>query len=160
MLVCTFVVCKPPKTDFLALVHIICLPKLSLYHCFLLIHVLIFSSGYYGAVCGSTVNFCENNPCFNGGGCTSQLSGPVCNCGSKYQPYFSHSLYMTLCTGKFACFFCHLLIFYIFIKINFFETFFQKYHQSVKYFGSRSGPTFCLAWSGSKLFAKIISRGH
>ena len=32
------------------------------------------------------------------------------------------------------------------------------YHQSVKQFGSRSGPTFCRAYSGSKLFAKIISR--
>ena len=35
--------------------------------------------------------------------------------------------------------FCCLLIFF---KINFFEEFFQKYHQSVKQFGSRSGPTF------------------
>ena len=61
---------------------------------FLLIHALISSPGYYGAVCSSTVNFCENNPCFNGGGCTSQLSGPVCNCGSKYQQYFSQ-LFMT-----------------------------------------------------------------
>ena len=43
-------------------------------------------------------------------------------------------------------------------KINFFEIFFQEYHQSVKQFGSRSGPTFCRAWSGSKLFAKVISR--
>ena len=25
-------------------------------------------------------------------------------------------------------------------------------------FGSRSGPTFCQAWSGSKIFAKVISR--
>ena len=28
-----------------------------------------------------------------------------------------------------------------FFKINFFEKFFQEYHQSVKQFGSRSGPT-------------------
>ena len=34
--------------------------------------------------------------------------------------------------------------------------FFQKYHQSVKQFGSRSGPTLCWAWSGSKLFANDI----
>ena len=27
-------------------------------------------------------------------------------------------------------------------KINFFEKFFQEYHQNVKQFGSRSGPTF------------------
>ena len=29
---------------------------------------------------------------------------------------------------------------------------------SVKQFGSRSGQMFCRAWSGSKLFAKVISR--
>ena len=29
-----------------------------------------------------------------------------------------------------------------FFKINFFEKFFHEYHQSVKQFGSRSGPTF------------------
>ena len=42
-----------------------------------------------------------------------------------------------------------------FFKINYFKKFFQEYHQSVKQFGSRSGPTFCLAWSGSKLFTKV-----
>ena len=36
-------------------------------------------------------------------------------------------------------FFCHLLIDF---KINFFEKLFQKYHQSVKQLGSRSGLTF------------------
>ena len=35
---------------------------------------------------------------------------------------------------------------------------FFQYHPDVKQFGSRSGPTFCWAWSGSKLFAKVISR--
>ena len=29
---------------------------------------------------------------------------------------------------------------------------------SVKQFGSRSGPMVCWAWSGSKMFAKVISR--
>ena len=38
--------------------------------------------------------------------------------------------------------FCCLLIFF---KINFFEKFFQEYHQSVKQLGSRSGPTICRA---------------
>ena len=59
--------------------------------------------------------------------------------------------------GNFARFFCRLLIFF---KINFSKKFFQKYHQSIKQFGSRSGLTYCQAWSGSKLFAKIISRRH
>ena len=57
--------------------------------------------------------------------------------------------------GNFACFFCGLRIFFL---INFFKNIFQEYHQIVKQFGSRSGPTFCLAWSGSKLFAGVISR--
>ena len=59
--------------------------------------------------------------------------------------------------GIFSMFFCLLLIFF---KINFFEKFIQKYDQSVKQFGSRSGPTFCRTWSGFKLFAKVISRLH
>ena len=45
-----------------------------------------------------------------------------------------------------------------FFKINFQKKTNHKYYQSVKRFGSRSGPTFCRALSGSKLFAKIISR--
>ena len=53
--------------------------------------------------------------------------------------------------------FCRLLLF---SKINLFKKLFQKHFQSVKQFGSRSGLTFCRAWSGSKLFAKIISRQH
>ena len=63
----------------------------------------------------------------------------------------------SLPSGKFFMDFCRLLIFF---KIDFFKKFFQEYHQSVKQFGSRSGPTFCPAWSGSKLFVKVISRRH
>ena len=58
--------------------------------------------------------------------------------------------------GNFACFF--FLSSVDFFKINFFKIIFQEYHQSVKQFRSRSGPTFRRAWSGSKLFAKVISR--
>ena len=47
---------------------------------------------------------------------------------------------------------------FFFFFFNFFKQIFQEYHQSVKQFGSRSGLTFCRAWSGSKLFAKVISR--
>ena len=54
---------------------------------------------------------------------------------------------LTLCMmGNFSCFCCRLLTFF---KINFFNKFFQEHYQSVKQFGSRSG---------SKLFAKVISR--
>ena len=45
----------------------------------------------------------------------------------------------------------------LFQKI-FFKKFFQEYQQNVKQFGSRSGRTNCQAWSGSKLFAKVIGR--
>ena len=38
------------------------------------------------------------------------------------------------------------------------STFFHEHYQSVKKFGSRSGPTFCQSSSGSKMFAKVISR--
>ena len=53
--------------------------------------------------------------------------------------------------GNFSCFYFHLLTFFkmeLFQKNSFKKTF---------RFGSRSGLTKCRAWSGSKLFAKIIS---
>ena len=52
---------------------------------------------------------------------------------------------------KFNTGYCRLQICF---KINFFKKFFHQYHQSVKQFGSRSGPTSCRAWSGSEMFAK------
>ena len=49
-------------------------------------------------------------------------------------------------------------------KINVFQKFLSGLRsvldQSVKQFGSRSAQTFCQAWSGTKLFAKVISRQH
>ena len=57
--------------------------------------------------------------------------------------------------GNFYHFFCRLPTFF---KINSFKKLFQEHYQSVKQFESRSGPTFCRSWSGSKLFAKVISR--
>ena len=65
-------------------------------------------------------------------------------------------LVSTLCMlGNFSCFCWRLLTFF---KINFFNNFFQEYYQHAKLFWSRWGPTFCHSWSGSKLFAKVISR--
>ena len=46
---------------------------------------------------------------------------------------------------------------FLFIII-FFKSIFKEYHQVVKQFGSRSDPTFCQTWSGSKLIANVISR--
>ena len=58
-------------------------------------------------------------------------------------------------------FFCIFVVcWFFYYKIKFFKKFFQEFDQSVKQFGSRSGPTFCRAWSGSYLFAKVISRQH
>ena len=48
---------------------------------------------------------------------------------------------------------------YFFFKIVFFsKTIYQDHFQIVNQFGSRSGPAFCWSRSGSKLFAKFISR--
>ena len=49
---------------------------------------------------------------------------------------------------------------FFFFKSTFFKKIFQEYHKSVKQFGSRSGTAFCPAWSGYKLFAKVISWRH
>ena len=57
--------------------------------------------------------------------------------------------------GNFSCFCCRLLTFF---KIFFFKKIFQEHYQSVKQFVSRSLPTFCRSWSGSKQFANVISR--
>ena len=54
--------------------------------------------------------------------------------------------------GNFPYFYCLLTFF----KINFLKNFFPQHNQFVKRFGSRSGPTFCWSWSGSKVFAKVI----
>ena len=63
---------------------------------------------------------------------------------------------LTLCMlGNFACFF---VICGFCFKSTFSKKIFQEYHQSVKQFGSRSVLMFCWARSGSKLFAKVISR--
>ena len=61
--------------------------------------------------------------------------------------------------GNFSFFF-FLASAFFFFKINYFEKFFREYYQSVKQFGYRSGLTKCWAWSGSKLFAKVISSRH
>ena len=46
----------------------------------------------------------------------------------------------------------------LFSKLTFFQKFFQEHYQNVKRFGSKWGPTERRSWSGSKLFAKAISR--
>ena len=64
---------------------------------------------------------------------------------------------LTLChLGNFECFCCLLMLF----VDQLFAKYFQKYSRKVKQFGFRSGPTFCQARSGSKLFANVISRRH
>ena len=73
----------------------------------------------------------------------------------------STQTFLTLCLlVNFASFFVVCWLFF-----NFYEKFFQEYHQSVKQFKHTHllfwiQIMFCRAWSGSKLFAKIISRWH
>ena len=55
------------------------------------------------------------------------------------------------------CFYFSFTIFHCAIFYSSDAGFFQ-YHQGVKQLGSRSGPTLCRALSGTKLFAKAISR--
>ena len=57
--------------------------------------------------------------------------------------------------GNFSLFFN---VCWQFSKLTFSKKFFQEHNQSVKQFGSRSEPMLCRSWSGSKLFAKVISR--
>ena len=53
--------------------------------------------------------------------------------------FFDELTILTLCMlGFFSCFYCRLLFF---SKLTFFKRFFQEHYQSVKQFGSRSGPT-------------------
>ena len=48
-----------------------------------------------------------------------------------------------------------VVICWLFSRLIVFKKPFRKIYQSFKLFGSRSGPTFCRSWSGSKLFAKL-----
>ena len=63
--------------------------------------------------------------------------------------------FTSLPTGKFCTLF--FVICWYFSKPLFSKNYFRN-TTSVKHFGSRSGPTCCRSWYGSKLFAKIISR--
>ena len=47
--------------------------------------------------------------------------------------------------GNFSCFYCLLLTFFKNHMINFFKRFFQEHYQSLKWFGSISGPTDILS---------------
>ena len=49
----------------------------------------------------------------------------------------------------------HWVILHAFFKISFFEKIFQEYHQSIKQFGSRSGPTFCRPDLGPNCLQKL-----
>ena len=66
--------------------------------------------------------------------------------------------HLTLCMlGNFACFFVICGFCCFFLKLTDSKKSFRK-TINVKQFWSRAGPTFCWAWPGSKLFAKVISR--
>ena len=48
-----------------------------------------------------------------------------------------------------------LYLFRIFYQKLLFQKFFQEYHESVKQFGSRSGPTLCRTDLGPNCFKKL-----
>ena len=77
--------------------------------------------------------------------------GSVTRVGKNLRRYLKR----TACWEIFHAF---VVICWHFSKLFFFKKFFQEHYQSVKWFGSRSGPTVCRSWSGSKLFATVISR--
>ena len=69
-----------------------------------------------------------------------------------------HSYYFLLAASlSFAGYLCKNRADMLFSKLTFLKKN-QEYHKSVKRFGSRSGLTFCVSRSASKLFVKFISR--
>ena len=62
--------------------------------------------------------------------------------------------------SKIACWviFIAIVICWLLSKLTFIKKLFQEQYRSVTLFGSRSGPTSCGPLSGSKLFAKVISK--
>ena len=77
--------------------------------------------------------------------------------GLFQQDYYIVSL-LLLTLGMLGNFACIFVVCCLFSELTFLKKIFREYHQSIKQFGSRSGPTFCQAGSGFKLFAKVISR--
>ena len=65
--------------------------------------------------------------------CRAQLSPPY----PKYKVFHGIAYWEILHAFLSSADFC--------FKINFFEKFFQEFHQRVKQFESRSGPTLCRA---------------
>ena len=57
--------------------------------------------------------------------------------------------------GNFSCIF---VICWFFFKINFLKKSFQEYHQFGPWSDAHANLRHCPAWSGSKLFAKVMSR--
>ena len=53
-------------------------------------------------------------------------------------------------------FYCSKISIYLFFKIIF-KKILHEYNQIVNHFWPKSGPTFCRAWVGSKLFTNVMS---
>ena len=99
------------------------------------------------------------------------IPGSICRIAStSVENYFSFtearrnlsslSLMLLMCfnslhAGVFFPIFASLLIVF---DINFFQKIFEGDYQSVKRFGSRSGPILYLALFVAKMFARVISR--
>ena len=92
------------------------------------------------------------------------LSGLISRFFVLYYSYLSSNVSYArpIPFGAFVTCLWHFLFFNIslFLVVAFSKMIFREYQLNAKQFGSRSCPTFCWAWSGSKLFAKVISRWH
>lgn len=71
-------------------------------------HKFFFKQDCYlsGKMCESSVNYCECNPCFNGGSCQSGVESYYCHCpfgkysfqgDKKYQSVLAHNLAVCFC---------------------------------------------------------------
>ena len=79
----------------------------------------------------------------------------ACKCYSVINRFWHGKKLTLFMLGNFSWLFCHSADFF---KKYFLQKISEEHYQSVKWFGSRSGLTFCVFRSGSKPFAKVISR--
>lgn len=84
------------------------------------IHLIVFHWCCFmnsGKTCESVINYCECNPCFNGGSCQNRVDGYYCHCSfgkSSFQPLMTHLLF-SLCVCVCAC---HVLFVFVILTVS------------------------------------------
>ena len=87
--------------------------------------------------------------------CINPLNSSETTFSDKYAQMGDASNHLTICMlGNFACSFVKCGF-----KIKFFKKMLQEYHQSVKQFGSRSGPTQTVC-KGYQQMTKVVTSGE